>query len=173
MSETEEERRAKAIQFIKDCGFTSSECCYCKKTVDSLHLGQLMRCGRCRLAYYCGMKCVQDHFEEHKEVCLLGQKYGSFIPPTETVTELPSSGLSREKVKGAKSFCAKPRTSTIPSKAPSKASSFCVPSSSSSKDKDSNAKSGEIAKIVQQISTGLSKCCPPQRYESANPESSG
>ena len=106
MPETEQERRRKAIQFIEECGFASSECSCCGKTVDSLSLGQLMRCARCKLAYYCGMKCVQRHFEEHREDCLLGQQYGSFLPEEEvkSAQAKAAASLSRSKPKETKSF---------------------------------------------------------------------
>lgn len=154
MTETEAVRRAKALQFIKDCGFTSTECARCQKTVDSLNLGQLMRCARCRLAYYCSMKCVEAHFEEHREACLMGQKYGSFLPPAETSTETQSSsGLSRMKLRGARSFsgndaCNSDTQSMKPAKVPSKSSSFCVPSSSLGKAK-SQGKSNKDDKTVE------------------------
>lgn len=78
--ETEEERKAKAIEFLKICGFTSTTCCLCGKQVDT-RLERLMQCARCHIAHYCSMKCVQRDFEQHREACLLALEFGSYLPP--------------------------------------------------------------------------------------------
>ena len=52
------------------------------------------------------MKCVQRHFEEHREDCLLGQQYGSFLPEEEvkSAQAKAAASLSRSKPKETKSF---------------------------------------------------------------------
>jgi MYND finger len=101
--ETEEERHAKAIAFLRICGFTSTTCCRCGKQVDP-RFERLLQCARCHIAHYCSLLCVQRDFEAHRPVCLLVEEFGPPPPPDpptpppetkKTVTSDPEALLRR------------------------------------------------------------------------------
>lgn len=124
--ETEEERKQKAIEFLKICGFTSTTCCLCGKQVNT-RFERLMQCARCQIAHYCSMKCVQRDFEKHKEACLLAVEFGSFLPPENPPVDqpkdsAPNTSLNRRKPKSVLSTKSldTPTAKTVPAPRKSK-----------------------------------------------------
>jgi hypothetical protein len=55
-------------EILAKWGFDKDYCFRCKKHNSELS-GLLMQCGKCKKAYYCGMKCFNEDLEAHQKVC--------------------------------------------------------------------------------------------------------
>lgn len=55
-------------KILSKWGFNDDHCYNCGKHNSDLD-GLLMQCGKCKQAYYCNMRCFNDHLPEHQKFC--------------------------------------------------------------------------------------------------------
>ena len=88
-------------------GFEKNYCFKCNKHNSELD-GLLMQCGKCKKAYYCGMKCFNADLVEHQKVCCT-EKFEHRDPDRTRASEMPdmssivsaSSLAKKKKSKGS------------------------------------------------------------------------
>jgi len=80
---------------IQDWGFRDDLCHNCHKTNAEIS-GYLMQCARCKKAYYCTMKCFNEHLPEHAKWCQSGKM---MYEPTRRTGDIPRSKVPAEPPK--------------------------------------------------------------------------
>jgi SET domain-containing protein len=55
-------------KYGRDCNVAKT-CCYCKKLETQMDNALLMKCQRCKIAYYCSKECQVADWKRHKRPC--------------------------------------------------------------------------------------------------------
>lgn len=66
-----ESKRLDDVDEMMDWGFDATHCFRCGIHNSEIE-GTLIQCGKCKMAYYCSMKCFNDDLMVHREYCQTG-----------------------------------------------------------------------------------------------------
>ncbi|KAK1221781.1 hypothetical protein PQX77_015399 [Marasmius sp. AFHP31] len=80
-------------------------CCICNSTASEA-TGQLQRCSRCKVAYYCGQACQKRSWRLHKKICK--------DPPADLRFSEPSEGIPGVRLLGGFNWPFRPEAKVIP-----------------------------------------------------------